>query len=127
MGDAGDSGPGTYDLPSHGGQEGTMSRLGRRAGEFHAAIRDGRAVGWIDNERLFYLWPAGWRVRFTATSTYLVDPHGELVAREGDWLETAGGLATDALVARTLRDRPAQPCWSIGRIDRVGTRSKRPM
>jgi hypothetical protein len=59
-------------------------------GPFHASMRGGVACAWIGSEGLPDLWPAGYRVRFHPTE--LIDPHGRVVARQGQVVSSAGGI-----------------------------------
>ena len=57
---------------------------------FQASMRGGVACGWIGFKDLPDLWPAGYRVRFHPTE--LIDPHGQVVAREGQIVSSGGGI-----------------------------------
>jgi hypothetical protein len=84
--------PHVYRLPSDGWRPGDAEMFALFQGQFHASRTSSGACASIvePGGRLSYLWPAGYRVRFHPTE--LLDPSGKVVARQGDEINTAGGV-----------------------------------
>lgn len=71
-------------------------------GPFHAARGAAGAEAWLGRQRLPMTWPADWSVRFDPVE--LIDPAGEVFAREGEILTATGGLdIDDAFAVRLLK------------------------
>jgi predicted small secreted protein len=78
----------TIDLPSSGWAVG----IGEQAilsGPFHASITGNKACAWIGSVEMPTLWPPGYKVR--TNPLQLIGPNGEVVANEGDTIESGGG------------------------------------
>lgn len=82
-------------------------------GPFHASVSNGHACAWIGRQRspsAYFVWPDGWAVELNPTR--LLDPAGQVVAREGQTPYMGGGL---------MFDRLTTPCGSIEKGWAVGT------
>ena len=92
--------PTTSPIPD-GGNLGALT-----TGTFHAARTPQGACAWIGEKRAAFVWPYGYRVSFDPVE--LLDPDGQVVAREGDIVTVGGGFGT-------VRDKMA--CASVGEED----------
>ena len=82
----------SYRLLPTGWRPGEASLTALTAGAFHAILTPRGACAWLGPQRRAFVWPVGYRVRFNPTE--LLDPHGKVIAREGQMLGTGGGLGT---------------------------------
>lgn len=83
----------TYSLPSNGWRAGDPYPLAGTIGRFHATLDTDGARAWLGETCRDTLWPDGWSVRFNPTE--LLDPDGQVFAREYDIL-VAATEATDS-------------------------------
>jgi hypothetical protein len=82
----------SYPLPSDGWKPGQAAMEAISSAPFHAKLT--RSGTCTSNGLIDYLWPAGYRVRFHPT--VLLDPTGEIVARQGQYVTVGGGFVGTA-------------------------------
>ena len=83
----------TIGLPSSGWAVG-IGEQAFSSGPFHASITGNKACAWIGNVEVPTLWPPGYKVR--TNPIQLIGPDGEVVANEGDTIESGGGFVGPA-------------------------------
>jgi hypothetical protein len=78
-----------FSLPSNGWHAGETHPLAGIVGRFHAMLDTNGARAWLGKAYRHTLWPEGWSVRFDPTE--LLEPNGQVFAREYDILVAAAG------------------------------------
>jgi hypothetical protein len=92
-----------YPLPSNGWRPGDPTHLAAWNGPFHADLTPDGPEAWLGDRSKRMTWPAGWSVKFNPST--LIDPDGNVFARDGDQLSAAGGLDHNGNFALTMIKR----------------------
>lgn len=82
--------PRNLPLPHYTARAGSGAMTGLTSGAFHAAKTGADACAWVGHDRRPFLWPDGYSVDFSSRPR-LIDPHGNVVASEGQRLVLGGG------------------------------------
>ncbi len=106
----------SYPLPSDGWKPGQAAMQGISSAPFQATLTQSRTC--TSSAHVDYLWPAGYRVRFHPT--VLLDPRGQVVAHQGQYVAVGGGIVGTGSWPSAARCYKGGDVWAVQGPVRVG-------